>query len=317
MAGQASKEAVLNVFAAMLRPLMRVVFEYGISASELSAVIRRAYIQALEARLREQRRPTTDARMALIAELSKSEVTMVREAVRAGLPHGSKSSMIMDQIAGLLTTWHTHPQFSGAYGLAMDLDIYPSANSPRRSFQELIAAACAGADAEAILDELLAAGSVELIDGTTLRCVSRAYVPSGEDTTRIQRVGRFLEAATASFVHNLLRSENEPVYFDRAVVSDVSLSEAGRDQLLALTRVKGQELLAELDTFLARVAATESSPSGKKYGLGLYFFEDESTTAGPERVQESGDSLKAPATSGPQEIDVLNAGHHRRTNQGE
>lgn len=315
--GQASKEAVLNVFAATLRPLMRVIFEYGISAGELSTTVRRAYIQALEARLKEQNRPTTDARMALIAELSKSEVTMVREAVRSGLPHASRSATAMDQIAGLLTAWHTHAQFSGAYGLAMDLDIYPSASSPRRSFQELIDVACAGADTEAILDELLAAGSVELIDGTTVRCVSRAYVPRGEDITRIQRVGRFLEAATASFVHNLLRTESDPVYFDRAVVSDIPLSEAGRDQLLALTRVKGQELLAELDTFLARVAATEGSSSGKKYGLGLYFFEDKSTVSDVEREKESGDPQRIPATRAPEEIDVLEAGLRRRNNQGE
>ena len=310
--GQAGKEAVLNVFAAMLRPLMRVVFEYGISASELSTAVRREYIQALEARLKDQKRPTTDARIALIAELSKSEVNMVREAVRSGMPHSTRSSANMDQIAGLLTVWHTHTQFSGAYGLAMDLDLYRTSNSPRRSFQELIDAACPGADTEAILDELLAAGSVELIDGTTLRCVSRAYVPSGEDTTRIQRVGRFLEAATTSFVHNLLRDDNDPVYFDRAVVSDIPLSEVGRDQLLALTRVKGQELLAELDTFLARVAATEGSSSGKKYGLGLYFFEDKSTDHEHDKNIASGSAPINAEPSITQEIDVLNASLRRR-----
>jgi hypothetical protein len=284
---------------------MRVAFEYGVSASELSTVVRRAYIQALEARLKEQRRPTTDARIALIAELSKSEVSMVREAVRSGLPHGASSSTNMDQIAGLLSAWHTHPQFSGAYGLAMDLDLNPAPNSPRKSFSELIDIACPGANGDAILDELLAAGSVEIIDGTTLRCISRAYVPRGEDVTRIQRVGRFLEAATTSFVHNLLRAENDPVYFDRAVVSDVPLSESGRDALLALTRVKGQELLAELDTFLARLAATEGSDGGKKYGLGLYFFEDRSTGGASDPDTTNVDNVKPATTTGLEEIDVL------------
>ena len=50
------KEAVLNVFAALVRPLMRVAFEYGISAGEIAGVVRRGYIQALEARLQEQKR---------------------------------------------------------------------------------------------------------------------------------------------------------------------------------------------------------------------------------------------------------------------
>ena len=47
------KEAVLNVFAALVRPLMRAAFEYGITASEIAGVIRRVYIQSLEARLSE------------------------------------------------------------------------------------------------------------------------------------------------------------------------------------------------------------------------------------------------------------------------
>ena len=41
------KEAVLSVFAELVRPLMRIAFEYGISASEIAGVVRRTYIQAL------------------------------------------------------------------------------------------------------------------------------------------------------------------------------------------------------------------------------------------------------------------------------
>ena len=53
----------MNMFAGLMRPLMRIAFEYGICASELAATVRRTYIQALEARLAEQKRPATDARL--------------------------------------------------------------------------------------------------------------------------------------------------------------------------------------------------------------------------------------------------------------
>ena len=39
------KEAVLNVFAALIRPLMRVAFEYGISASEIAGTVRQDSIR--------------------------------------------------------------------------------------------------------------------------------------------------------------------------------------------------------------------------------------------------------------------------------
>jgi hypothetical protein len=298
------KEAVLNVFAALVRPLMRVAFEYGISASEIAGVVRRTYIQALESRLLEQKRSATDARLAIVAGLAKSDVTALREATRSGAPHSLRGTVSLDQVTNLLTVWHTDSGFSGAYGLALELDLVPIPNSPRRSFRDLVAVACPGADAEALLDELVAAGSVEVIDSITVRCLSRAYVQKGADIKRIERMGRFLAAVTSNFVHNLLRVSPEPVYFERAVTSDELLSEAGRDRFLALAGERGQELLTELDTFLTRLAATERTASGRRYGVGVYFFEDQLT--GTLDVQrEVSDDRPSPTVSPIEEIDVL------------
>jgi Family of unknown function (DUF6502) len=300
------KEAVLSVFAAMVRPLMRVAFEYGISASEIAGVVRRTYIQALEARLLEQKRPTTDSRLAVVAGLAKSDVTALREATRAGAPHSLRATVSLDQVTNLLTVWHTHSGFSGAYGLALELDLVPTADSPRRSFRELLAAACPGADEEALLDELIASGSVEVIDSTTVRCLSRAYVQQGADVKRIERMGRFLAAITGNFVHNLLRVSPEPVYFERAVVSDELLSEVGRDKFLALAGERGQELLTELDTFLTRLAATDGSASGKRYGVGVYFFDDQLThTTAEVEGKEVSQGRSTRIASPVEEIDVL------------
>jgi len=299
------KEAVLSVFAALVRPLMRVAFEYGISASEIAGVVRRTYIQALEARLLEQKRSTTDARLAVVAGLAKSDVAALREATRAGAPHSLRATVSLDQVTNLLTVWHTHSGFSGAYGLALELDLVPTPNSPRRSFRELVAAACPGADEEALLDELAAAGSVEVIESTTVRCLSRAYVQQGADVKRIERMGRFMAAITGNFVHNLLRVAPEPVYFERAVVSDERLSESGRDKFLALAGERGQELLTELDTFLTRLAPSEGSASGRKYGVGVYFFDDQLTDTTDLQAKEARDEKSSRAPSPVQEIDVL------------
>jgi len=300
------KEAVLNVFAGLVRPLMRVAFEYGISAGEIAGVVRRSYIQSLESRLQEQKRPTTDARLAAVAGLPKSDVSALRDALRAGAPHSLRATVSLDQITALLTTWHTHSNFSGAYGLATELDLVPVPGSPRRSFKELVAVACPGVDEDALLDELVAARSVEVIDGTTARCLSRAYVPQGGDVTRIERMGRYIGVVASSLVHNLLRAPNEPLYFERTVVSDEPLSEHGRAKFLALAGERGQELLAELDTFLTRLAATEPrKESGCRYGVGIYFFEE--PAAEQAALQQSRKTYETDSgkTTAIQEIDVL------------
>src|ERR1700739_4450742 len=103
------KEAVLTVFAGLVRPLMRVAFEYGISASEIAGVVRRTYIQALESRLTEQKRPTTDARLAVVSGLARSDVAALRDASRLGAPHSHRSTVGADQVGPVLTVWHTQP----------------------------------------------------------------------------------------------------------------------------------------------------------------------------------------------------------------
>ena len=123
----------------------------------------------------------------------------------------------------------------------------------------------------------------------------------------VPRMGRFLAAITGNFVHNLLRVSQEPVYFERAVVSDELLSESGRDKFLALSGERGQELLTELDTFLTRLATTEASDSGKRYGVGIYFFDGlpAETTEGQTGESVGDEKTKHHSPQRIEEIDVL------------
>ncbi len=234
------------------------------------------------------------------------------EALRAGAPHSLRATVSLDQVTNLLTVWHTHTGFSGAYGLAMELDVVATPGSPRRSFRELVDAACPGADGEALLDELVASESVEVIDSMTVRCLSRTYLPQEADVKRIEWMGRVLANVAASFVHNLLRPVQEPAYLERAVVSDEPISEAGRDKFLAIAGERGQELLTELDTFLTRLAASERSEAGKKYGVGVYFFEDRSADRPMEAQPKNYEGKTSRAVSPVEEIDVLAGLGHKK-----
>lgn len=307
------KEAVLNVYASMVRPLMQVAFEYGISASEIAGVVRRTYIQALESKLLEQNRPSTDARLAVVAGMTNSEVIALREALRDGNPHTLKGGVTLDQITRVLTTWHTHSNFSGAYGIAMDVDIVAVPGSPRKTFATLVDIACPGANSEALLDELIAAGSVEIIDRTTARCLSREYLVNGPEVDaelkRISRVAQFLETIVSNFAHNLAAVGEEPMYFERTVVSDQILSHEARDKFLEETRQKGQEFVAELDTSLTRISASDQAESGKKYGVAVYFFEESATAKAVERPPAAKPITRKPEI---EEIDVLAVAPRKR-----
>ena len=302
----AEKEALLNVFAAFVRPLTRVAFDYGITAGEIAGAVRRVYIEALEARLKEQNRPTTDARLAAVSGLPRSDVSALREAVREGAPLGSRQYNF-DQIAVVLSVWNTHKDFLGAYGIPVDLDIERAEGSHRRTFPELVGIASPDVDAELMLERLLAAKAVEVVDGRTVRCLERAFVPKGSDVAaRIERAGRFLGVVADNFAHNLLRAEGDPFYFERVVVSDEILTNASRDSFLAISAQKGQELVGELDSFLSHLPPTEANAAGKKYGVGIYFFEEPATNGPVARsVTTKQDEVSNEKPAPLEEIDVL------------
>src|SRR5580698_7474496 len=76
------REALLALFTGLLRPLMPVALERGISAREISDAVRRAYVQELESRMADQDRRLSDARLALVAGLTRSEVQLFRDPRR-------------------------------------------------------------------------------------------------------------------------------------------------------------------------------------------------------------------------------------------
>jgi Family of unknown function (DUF6502) len=303
------RDALLALFTALLRPLMPVALERGISVREISDSVRRAYVQVLEGRMAGQDRQLSDARLALVAGLTRSEVQLFRDPRRRTSGSGSAVSPFQ-LVAQLLTVWHTHPRFSGAYGLALDLDLLVGADRSRRSFDELVETSVPGANRDVLLDELIATNSAEIVDDNTLRCRSRAAVRRSSDDDKvnplIDRAAKCLEAVASSFAHNLLRENTDKTYFERTVVSNHPLSERSRDGFSAIAQNRGDSYVTELDTWLAKHTEPDESPAGRRYGVGVYFFEEsQSAEQSAGAVSPGGDSSVQGRKGTVQEIDVL------------
>ena len=203
------KEAVLNVFASLVRPLTRVAFEYGISASEISGAVRRTYIQSLEERLmikeghdgcaNRRRRRADQVRCVCIARSNTCGSAAQPARHRKSRP-GNEPADRMAHADGLFRSVRTCARAGSPANARFAAQEFPRTRGSRMSRR----------GTEALLDEPVAAGSVEVVDNSTVRCLSRAYVPKGADVKRIERMGRFLAVIAANFVHNLLRMAPEP-----------------------------------------------------------------------------------------------------------
>jgi hypothetical protein len=276
----AARAALIGLFERVLRPLLPIALDHGLSAQDVSNALRRAYIRSLEERLKEQGRPISDARVALLAGLTRSEVIIARRG-GGGVETsdaGARLSDLMHRVGVLLSVWHTHPHFSGAYGLALDLDLEVTPESPRRSFTELVRVSYPDAPESVTTDELIALGVAEIVGGNTLRCNSRAAMwgNADESARRYAHVARILEAATAGFARSLREANSKSrTAFDRSVFCDFPLTERGREAFTFVAKERAEKLVAELDSWLLKHRELEDPTGRRRYGIGVFFVEEE------------------------------------------
>jgi Family of unknown function (DUF6502) len=276
--GVAERTALLESIEELMRPLMRTVLKFGLGHADLVEVVRGLYISAVRDQMVEQSRPVTVARLALMAGVTRTEAENIIENKKSRRLARIENTGRVDRLSLLLTVWHDDSRFSTPYGAPLDLSLSPE--RAFKTFDELLAAASLGLDRETVLDELVTAGCIEIHEDKFVRCVNRTFIPSGVDVSGISRLGRFVGALNATITHNLLRAAEEPSYFERIFVSDAAVNADYRDQLLGFLREEGQVFLDKLNRWSVEKEDTLKDANGRRYGVGVYFYED-TATGGP------------------------------------
>lgn len=262
----------LEAMEESLRPLMRAAFAYGVSYQDLLEVVRALYIYAIRERFSAQGRPTSDARLGMMTGVNRTEVAKLVADREEKEAERIKAAKRFDQLTQLLGKWHDDPRFSTPYGAPLDLSLKPEGSF--RTFDELIASSGTELDRETAIAALRATGCVELHANKFLRCTTRSFHPGGKDLSRISRLGRIGAAMHSNFVHNLLRDESEPSFFERTMVADFPISEAGRNLMLSHLRVDGEDFIDSLDKWVVTKGIDYMDKEGRRYGVTAFFFED-------------------------------------------
>ncbi len=260
-----------------LAPLMPMAISYGLNSNDLAFAVRTVYLHEMEARLKKERaHEISDARLALVAGMTRSEVARVRRGrISAEAVNGASADQLQ-KIGMVLTAWHTNPSFSGAYGVPLDLDLEPVEGSSHRSFAKLIETACADLPEKVTLDELVAHGVAEVIGGTLLRCKARAAISSAHAgrTGLLNQYSRFLAKAAETVAHNIACEDQGDRFFDRLLTFDLPLSARATKTFHARAMAATDAYLTELDSWLSKFADEPNQASDRRYGVGVFFFEE-------------------------------------------
>lgn len=269
------KEAYRRLF----NPLIRILIRNGVTATETTDLVRRAYVDAAtseEFRLRGRR--ISDTRIAILTGLSRKEVHKLRSE-----PGETESISNLSRIGRLIAAWNQDPDFTGPYGLPLGIPFDDQPGSDAPSFKELVRRHSGDMSPRAMLDELVRTELANVDEEGLIRNSGRTYIPSKLDPAAIERLGTIVERLANTLDFNNQVDDANSGRYERTVTTDIGLTEDQYRQFNVYLRAKCQQLLETIDNWLATQEGRLSAYADRERlpkkrlitGIGVFHFLDE------------------------------------------
>jgi len=268
-----AKETLRGALRQLLRPIVRILLRHGLSFVETAETLKAVFVEVAERDFPLSSTATARSRVALLTGLTENEVREISADIKT---KNRPSTANLNRIGRLLAGWHQDPEFTGPYGLPLELPFRASG----QSFEQLVQRYGDEAPARAVLDELRRVGAVTVLSGERIRVLTRSYVPAETDPAILQFMGVALRDLAETLDFNL-NPDIEGGYFERRVWTPAGIDPKEMPHFDALVEQKGQEFLEMLDNWLtSRETEAEAANIGNKMrvGLGMYLFSDANRT---------------------------------------
>jgi hypothetical protein len=262
-------QALIDATQNILRPLVRVLLRNGIPYGTFADIARRVYAEIAEKEFALPGKKQTVSRVSTITGLTRKEVTRIQALETAS---GSVRAERYNRAARVISGWVRDKTYHDKRGRPAALPM----EGERASFSALVRDFSGDIPPRTIADELARVGAIEILPNGTVRLLTRAYIPRGDEAEKIAILGVEAADLIRTIDHNLTCAPNE-TYFQRRV----SYNNIPREMLPGLAEKlsrKAQSCLESLDRVLA-AADRDSSPGVKgagraRTGIGIYYFEE-------------------------------------------
>jgi hypothetical protein len=259
---------LLSAYRKLLQPLVRILIRNGVSFSELAEILKFVFVEVAERDFNLPDRRTSQSRIAILTGLTRKEVAKQKAVDNVALSFEGN----LNRVTRVLMGWHTDQEFTGPYGMPLDLPFESSSGS---DFVGLVRKYSGDMAPRAMLDELLHVGAVERLAAGSFKVLNRAYIPESFHPDALQRFGDVVRDFINTVEFNI-RKKAGLGRFERVVLAEEGLREELMPAFDALIRAKGQNLLVELDNWLSAqelsVSAKNRDAKRVKTGVGIYHF---------------------------------------------
>lgn len=266
------QKIVRTTILKILRPLARFLLRNGVSLGEFAELARRAYVETAHAHFHLPGRKQTTSRVSVLTGLSRKEVKRILDSADYA---ESSEERKYNRAARVISGWRRDQLFLDQAGNPAELPF----EGEGRDFFSLVKKYSGDLPPRAILDELIRVKAVEKTENGLLRLLSRAYIPHGMSGEKIAALGLHVADLVNTIDHNI--AADSPPRLQRAAAYD-NVPGNCLPEIRELIQRKGQEVLEEIDLFLAmrdRDVNPEITGKGRvRVGMGVYYFEEPSET---------------------------------------
>jgi hypothetical protein len=263
------KDAVIEAFKEAVRPLVRLCIKHGISFQEISDSLKYVFVEsAKEDYLSDDN--ASAARIAVLSGLSRGTVDAIRDID----PESKAIAARMNASVQVLSAWHADPDFTGPYGIPLELPIGSTSG-----FEGLAERYGNGLPPEEVLDDLIRAGCVARGKRNTVKVLRRSYISGNIDPVSIGYAGRCLRTLAETLEFNLEKADSRDKRFQRQFISTLGIRASDLPSFNELLKEAGQKFLEDLDSWTTErekaLKNLEKIPNEipRVYpGVGLYMF---------------------------------------------
>jgi len=259
---------LLAAYSKLMRPLIRILLRHGVTYAQFSEVVKTVYVSIAAQEFRVPGKKMSKARIAIVTGLTRKEVQRIAEKEDR---EAAEPKTNLSRIARVLMGWHTDPDFTGPYG--MPLELRYDSNSPEdATFTRLVQRYSGDMTPRAMLDELLRVGTVVETDQNWFKVLRREYVPHSLAPDFLERVGKGVHNFVHTIEFNMQKSEKGKGKFERTVSRDGGLRAQDLPLFEEYIQTKCQALLEEMDNWLTKLEDPKEGDEVIQTGVGIYHF---------------------------------------------
>jgi DNA-binding phage protein len=167
----AAKRALQQV----LRPLSEFVVDAGLSPSEINIILRESAVRIIAERQLEVARRVNISGIAASTGISRSEISRILKSSGKAARHRDDNRQ--QSTNSVLSAWHKEPRFTDPNGQPAELQLYGRG----ATFEALVKTHGRGIPTRAVLDELVRARAVEVLQTQRIRAKDSVAIHRGLD----------------------------------------------------------------------------------------------------------------------------------------